>query len=359
LSGRSKRKLEGEGDDRQPGIINRIVEFFWTSTVTTYDYFRVTGTIEDSRASKGYRSTVYKCAQDNMAYYCEDGNKQSIFYEDASRNMTINLLFKHETEAFAFQNTLVNFRFAHPTFGIKIHIDKTVSKVHLSNPSDRVFHMEYDGADNNESPALSLADIRHVLSSDGGSESYDPVKALQSLEDIAIMPGLKYYWCHLVSRQVAKVKKNPNNCIYGTWIFHQYFDALNTEVVGIPLIAVKYLSTENEPEDIPAGDKVLTRKKVNVSIEFYNNDVGRRVAIAFQALMKAGTKVLDDRHYESFLFPKDPVEMRDFLSAKYGETMKAWKSDDDDDDDDDDEEEEEGDDDDDDDEEGVVMRATK
>ena len=324
-SGGTKRRLDAEDDDQQPGLLNRIVRFFWTSTTaTTYHYYRVTGTIEDSRTSKGYRSTIYKCAQDHMAYYSEDGNKQSIFYEGASRDMQINVLFEHKAEAFAFQNTLVNFRFVHPTFGNKIHIDETVEEVHLSQSSKRVFHHHYAGADNNESPVLSLADIRHVLSSNGGSVCYDPVKALQSLEDIAILPGLKYYWCHLVSRKVTAVKNNANNCIWGTWIFHQYFDALNTEEIGVPLIAVKYVSTAEQTEDIPAGDKMLTRKKVHVAIEFFDNDVGRKVAIMFQSLMKAGSTIVDNLHYSSFLYPKDPVEFQEFLEEKYAETMKAW-----------------------------------
>ena len=319
----NKRKFD-EGE-REPGIINKIFSFFWTSKAVTVDYFRVTGLIEDSRTSKGYRSTVFKCAQDHMAYYCENGTKHSIFYDGAGRDMQINLLFKHEAEAFAFQNTLVNFRFVHPTFGNRIRIEENVDKVSLAQPSSRVFHSHYIGADNYESPVLSLADIRHVLSSNGGSVSYDPVKALQSLEDIAIFPGLKYYWCHLVSRKVKTKKKNANNCIWGTWIFHEYFDALNTENVGVPLIAVKYVSTSELTEDIPLGDnKTLTRRKVTVAIEFFDNDVGRRVAISFQAMMKVGTVVVDALHYESFLHPKDPVELNAFLEGKYDETMKAW-----------------------------------
>ena len=68
--------------------------------------------------------------------------------------MQINLLFKHD-------------------------IDETVEEEHLSQPSKRVvFHHHHAGADNNESPVLSLADIHHVHSSNGGSECYDPVKAL-------------------------------------------------------------------------------------------------------------------------------------------------------------------------------------
>jgi hypothetical protein len=148
---------------------------------------------------------------------------------------------------------------------------------------------------------------------------------MQSLEDIAIFPSLKYYRCHLVSRKVKAEKYNANNCIWGTWIFHEYFDALNTEHVGVPLIAVKYVSTSELTEDIPLGDnKTLTRRKVAVAIEFFDSDVGRRVAISFQAMMKVGTVVVDALHYESFLHPKDPVELQAFLKVKYEKTMKAW-----------------------------------
>ena len=108
-----------------------------------------------------------------------------------------------------------------------------------------------------------------------------------------------------MSRKVKAEKYNANNCIWGTWIFHEYFDALNTEHVGVPLIAVKYVSTSELTEDIPLGDnKTLTRRKVTVAIEFFDNDVGSRVAISFQAMMKVGTVVVDALHYESFLHPK-------------------------------------------------------
>lgn len=88
---------------------------------------------------------------------------------------------------------------------------------------------------------------------------------------------------------------------------------------------MKYMSTAELTEDIPAGDKMLTRKRVNVAIEFFDNDVGRKVAILFQPLMKAGTTIVDTLHYSSFLYPKDPVEFQEFLEEKYAETMKAWE----------------------------------
>lgn len=288
----------------------------------------MTGTIKDSRTSKGYLSTIYKCAQDHYAFYCENGNEQSIFYDGSSVDMQINLLFKKKTEAFAFQNTLENFKFIHPTFGNKIQIDETVEEVHLPRLSKRVFHRHYAGADNNEPPVLSLADIQDVLSSTGSSVCYDPEKALQSLEDITIMPGMKYYWCHLVSRQVLDVKNNPNNCIWGSWIFHEYFDALNVQYTRIPFIAVRYVSTGEEAETISAGDKFLSRKRVNVMIEFHDSVVGRNAAYCFQPITKMGTEVVNDRRYSSFLYPENPDEFRSFLEQKYVETIDIWENED-------------------------------
>jgi hypothetical protein len=259
-----------------------------------------------------------------MAYYCENGFKKSIFYDINSRDMEINLLFERKDQACGFQNTLLNFRFTHPTFGNQISIDEDIKEVHFSDAFRRVLHNHYDGADNNESPALSLADIKYVLSSDTESVSYDPIKALQSLEDITILPGLKYYWCHLVSRKQKKLKNNENNCIWGSWIFHQYFDALNTQDIGVPLIAVKYINTAEQTEDIPVGDRTVTRKRVVVHVEFIDSQVGRNTALLFQRFMKNGTRILDALHYESFLYPKDPEQMQKFLNAKYDETMEAW-----------------------------------
>jgi hypothetical protein len=261
-----------------------------------------------------------------MAYYCETGKYQSIYYEGDSEHMSINLLFKQEHDACAFQNALADFKFTHPTFGQHITVNKDVKEVFLGDQSSRVFYVDYDSSANADSPALSLADIKHVLSS--GSDSsvpYDPLKALQSLEDITILPGTKYYWCHLVSRKEKDVKSNPNNCIWGSWIFHQYFDALCVQEVGVPLIAVRYVSTSRRAEDLPAGDKVVSRHKVSVEVVFNDSDVGRNASLLFQSFMKHGTRQKSDVIYESFLFPPNPDEMAEFLGIKYEATMKAWQ----------------------------------
>ena len=45
----------------------------------------------------------------------------------------------------------------------------------------------------------------------------------------------------------------------------------------------QYMSTAEQTEYIPTGDKMLTRRRVNIAIEFIDNDVGRRIAILYQS----------------------------------------------------------------------------
>jgi hypothetical protein len=185
--------------------------------------------------------------------------------------------------------------------------------------------MDYKSADNEESPEISLADIQHVLSSDVESVAYDPLKALQSLEDIAVLPGTKFYCCHLLSRQETEHKNDENNCIYGSWIFHQYFDALNVEKVGVPLIAVKYISTSEVPEVLPVKNSFVERRKVTVEVQFFDDDTGKRAAYSFQGFMRNGTEKIDELRFRSFLYPKDPPKFKWFLDKKHEETLGIWE----------------------------------
>jgi hypothetical protein len=106
-------------------------------------------------------------------------------------------------------------------------------------------------------------------------------------------------------------------------MFRQYFDGLNT-VTGTPLLAVRYAGTSDEPENIPVGDVVVTRRRVTVIIEFFDSPVGRDAAHAMGRYLKLGTKRLDDLRYESFLYPETPERMKEYLEQKYQDTLEVW-----------------------------------
>ena len=77
---------------------------------------------------------------------------------------------------------------------------------------------------------------------------------------------------------------------------------------------VRTVSAVQEAEGIRVGDKILTRKKSEVSIEFYEGDVGRMVAVSVLVVsfLKFGSVFEDAIRYISFLYPEDSGQFEDF-----------------------------------------------
>ncbi len=113
---------------------------------------------------------------------------------------------------------------------------------------------------------------------------------------------------------------NRDNCIYGSWIFHQYFDSLNT-VNKYPEIAVKFDRAE-EPAMVDLGHRHEMRTKINVTIEFIDEDVANLVS----HYLKNGTEAIsgDLLKYRSWLYARDAAMMEMFLKDKYEKTKEQW-----------------------------------
>ena len=318
------------GKRRRGGVVGLFIDWIWGTeediTQTFPVMFEVNAVIKECKLCKGYRATVFKCAQDNCAFYSSENKDDSIFYEVDSNDLKIRLWFQKEQLAFNFQNALDGFWFEHPTLGSKIEVEEAVKTAKVgSSTLTRVLFKHYNTADNEDSPEVSLYHTMNVRSSHSSSlltTSAEPQKAIQSLEDLTIFKGLKCYKMHLVSQTVKKYAKHPDNCIYGSWIFHQYFDSLNA-VSNYPEIAVKYESAEN-PESLNLGGTWEKRTKVNVTIEFIDEDIARLIS---QYLKKDGTQAVpyDNLKFHSFLYAHDAVKMKYFLDCKYNETTKIWR----------------------------------
>jgi hypothetical protein len=247
--------------------------------------------------------------------------EKSIFYEGNSKDLTIHLLFENKENARDFQNALSNFRFQHPSFHQKILFDQKLQQVSTELIPEPVFYDNYQGNDNSDSPPfLSLNDILSSHSESVLSNNGDPETQRQSLEDLSKFPKLKCYRCHIISATNKDHHKDPDNAIYGSWMFHQYFDALNTET-RIPELAVKFDSVAEE-EEVPVADKYEKRWKINVLVEFRDQEVAETVSLYF----KSGTQRVPNNPliYQSFLYARNPENMKYFLDFKYDETTKLW-----------------------------------
>jgi hypothetical protein len=283
----------------------------------------VSARISDSRYSKGYRATIYQTAQECHAYYCQEGKDKSIFYEEGSNDLTIRLLFASTENGEDFQNELSNFGFKFPAFAEKIFFDRKLQTITLEELPDRILFRDYNADYNTDSPPfLSLNDLLSSHSESVLSNNGDPERALQSLEDLTKFPNLKCYKCHIISRKVEEYKDNPDNRIYSSWIFHQYFDGLDTES-NYPELAVKFESVSGQ-EDVPIGNDFARRWKINVIVVFRDEELAKFMS----SLFKVGTQQIQDNplRYQSFLYARNANDMQYFLEHKYNETTKLWEN---------------------------------
>ncbi len=201
--------------------------------------------------------------------------------------------------------------------------DRKLQTITLEELPDRIFFTDYNADYNTDSPPfLTLNDLLSSHSESVLSNNGDPERALQSLEDLTKFPNLKCYKCHIISRKVEEYKDNPDNRIYSSWIFHQYFDGLDTES-NYPELAVKFESVSGQ-EDVPIGNDFARRWKINVIVVFRDEELAKFMS----SLFKVGTQQIQDNplRYQSFLYARNANDMQYFLEHKYNETTKLWEN---------------------------------
>ena len=281
--------------------------------------YEVNATVKDCRRLKGYRASIYNCAQDCVAFY--PIGKGFIYYEDGSSDLTVCLWFENKDHAHDFQNVLSRFANEHSRFKEKLVLERDLRKLPLPTAElSRVMRDDYKPADNADSPLMSLNDVM----SDGDScvsVSHDPAFALQSLEDVGAVARFdsKWYKCHLVGKtDDVTLADNSNNVIYESWNFHQLFDGLNTVTrVGV---LIECERVEAEEEVLVADGKYEKRQKLIVKVTFKNPDVAK----VMESYLKHGTERIDDTSYRSFLFARDAAVMKGCLDRKLAVSRGKW-----------------------------------
>lgn len=285
-------------------------------------YFEIRASLSNSRATAGYRATIFKCAQDSLAYFPATDSNKAIWYEGESMDLSVRLWFKSERDAMEFQNKLLNFQLVHPTFFSALSVDENVYEIRADVSLQRVMYKHYKSSDNDESPVMSLNDLK--LNSDKTTVldfASDPSRALQSLENPNALIALKLYRCHLIPKTVKKYKDDPDNVIYGTWVFHQYFDGLNTEGEHeYPQLAVQFERAEERAEVDVGNGHFEWRQKIWVIIHFEDEDI----CTFMQSFLKPGSEKLDNLKWRSFLYVCNEETFKFFLQKKFDATKALW-----------------------------------
>ena len=103
--------------------------------------------------------------------------------------------------------------------------------------------------------------------------------------------------------------------ILGTWLFHQFFDSLNTtNCTGddVPQIALK--PSDSNSNDELVNNLGIKRKRVNIFVEC--REIKK---------LKLGSTKLSQTQLETFVHVVNPETFCDCLKWKYEDTNTKWE----------------------------------
>ena len=134
------------------------------------------------------------------------------------------------------------------------------------------------------------------------------------------------YRCHIKPRaKLRDLAGNDSNIIAGSWLFHQYFDGLNTEddsgLSDIPLIALRP-DPEEAPRDELVGEPPRKRARVSLLVECRS-----RAGETVGSLLKHGSERISDTGdvWKTFIHVPDAKTLCECLQWKYTDTQSIWR----------------------------------
>jgi hypothetical protein len=124
------------------------------------------------------------------------------------------------------------------------------------------YHTDDDTAANIHSPQYVLPEF------DRESIGLEDEKRLQMLEKhVGLNPEISSCKCHIASKQrYPKHARYKNNIVYASWMFHQYFDWLNTEGI-IPCLLVRPEKVYTPGTFVIRGPNIK-RHRIDVLMDF-------------------------------------------------------------------------------------------
>jgi hypothetical protein len=221
-------------------------------------------------------------------------------------------------DAEEFQTKLNAFASEHPHFAEKLRITRAIFCISVTQDVERVLRTDYESSDNKDSPQMSLNDVLSDTASVvslRGDTSYT-LQALEATEVVANLGSL-WYRCHLIPAGAKdRLKDDPDNFIYASWLFHQHLDGLHTPN-GIGL-AISLDPTAPIQEDLIVNNAYEHRWRVVVLIHFENI----AVANVFQSMLKIGTERRDDLCFKSFIYVRNHSNFSECIKGKLEDQKK-------------------------------------
>ncbi|SMN12409.1 hypothetical protein SPBRAN_859 [uncultured Candidatus Thioglobus sp.] len=282
--------------------------------------------IKDAIRRKGIRASLFKKAEEFLAFYYPHDESQSICYNGSDLNVT--LLFKDEWKAGEFRVSLSQWKYHNPLAakGLDISVNELLAEVHVEKSKLRPVMLSHYQAAESDSPVQTLADFEGCASSISNisvsiASLSDPICQFQSIEKPEIFQSCEPYKMHIKPKRFKKVASDDNNLLIGTWTpFHQMYDGLKTND-AVPLVAIKPVSESDFEGPLFLGVPPQKRFKVDIELEFSDENS----ASQFSSNLKDGSIKVSETIWRSSVFMKNPEKFCENLKWKWDDTKRMWK----------------------------------
>ena len=293
----------------------------------TYTYFLTTAKILEAKSHSGYRKRIYQDAEQYGAFYDERNHEQSIWYPKDEQNgeqtdLHISLMFADKLTAHNFLACLVKYNIGHSLLKGRVEVNKTITPYESTSEGTYVYSDEYK-FDDSDSPPNTQADIQSTTEV---SNSGDPIIDLRTLEDLSQIPkGEGIFKCHIAPQAFyGEFKNDPNNIIFGSHLFHNYFDGdgkrrpegEHANWGTPPRLKIQYESTGNN--FLYLGVRYYA---IHVLITFSDPEMAR----AMDGRWREGSSTDGDLKFRSFFYSSSAVDTKKYLDWKLQEVELRWR----------------------------------
>jgi len=135
--------------------------------------------------------------------------------------------------------------------------------------------------------------------------------------------------CHLHSqRKFPQYRDDPDNVLYLSRFYHEYFDGISTVPKKTPKFLVQYCSHDEKKVDLPLEEDPQTTHRIRkhrtvVRVIFISVEACNRLS----KYLKDGSVQVDERTYELELFFHDGTKAKVHLDHKADQTRIIWAKD--------------------------------
>ena len=246
----------------------------------------------------------------------------SIWYPEGSNDLHMAMMFDLKKNATVFMNCLITYNTGSLSLlHGRLNICRVVEEVNVDMEGVYVFWDDYK-FEEDDSPSNTWDNVKSPTEI---VVTQDPVLQMRYIENLNLIPpGDTLFKFHIAPQAFSpEYKKDVNNILFGSHLFHTYFDGdgkrkpagANIGWRIEPRFKLEFDSTG--PEIMYLGTRYL---EIRVLITFQNPIMAR----VMEGRWREGTLSIGDLQFHSFFYTLNPESCIKYIAIEKSETEHRW-----------------------------------